>query len=440
MLKAFQEHIKTNFSFLYTSKVVVACSGGIDSILLAHLCMKSGIDIALAHCNFKMRGAESDADEDFVRSLAAERKIPVFVKHLQAESYGQVKRLSIQMAAREMRYDWFSELIKEENYDYVLTAHHADDNLETFLINLSRGSGIQGLIGIPEKNGHYLRPLLPFSRNEIIRFSQNHAVTWREDSSNKRKKYLRNKLRHDVIPTLKEINPSLLDNFKKTIHYLEDSATLVDDAVKKIQGNLFHDHLEDKNIQRIAVSELEALGEPRIYMHAVFKEFGFTAWNDVVQLLQAQTGKYISSATHRLVKDRTDLLLAPIAGTTKEQHYQIFEGESAMILPDQMLKLKTVSAIDETGQNTLYVDAAKLYYPLEVRRWQKGDVFYPLGMNGRKKLSKYFKDEKLSLLDKEKVWVLCSDNQIVWVLGYRTDERFKVTSDTKRLLKITITQ
>ncbi len=441
MLKTFQEHINHHFPYLKNSKAIVACSGGIDSILLAHLCLQSGLDIALAHCNFKMRGAESEEDEAFVKNLGAHHQIPVFVKHLEAEAYGKVKRLSIQMAAREMRYNWFQDLMTHERYDYVLTAHHADDNVETFLINLSRGTGIEGLTGIPAVNGSYLRPLLPFSRKELVYFAKEHGIDWREDSSNKRKKYLRNKLRHDVIPTLKEINPSLLENFKKTIQYLDDSVTLIDDTVKKIKEDVFERGTENEGRIRLSIAKLAALGEPRVYMYALLKDFGFTAWGDITQLLQAQTGKYVSSATHRLVKDREYLLLAPIVKEANtRQHYQIFEGESAMILPDQTLKLKKVAAINEINRNTIYLAIDRLQYPLQLRKWQEGDVFYPLGMQGKKKLSKYFKDERLSLLDKENVWVLCSNDQIVWLVGYRADERFKVTPDTQKILKITTTK
>ncbi len=439
MLKAFQEHINTHFPYLKEHKVIVACSGGVDSILLAHLCYQSGIDLALAHCNFKLRGSESDEDESFVRDLATALSIPVFVKHLEAETYGNVKQLSIQMAARELRYNWFHSLIEAHPYDYVLTAHHADDNLETFLINLSRGTGIEGLTGIPPVNGHYLRPLLPFSRNELVTYAKANQIDWREDSSNRQTKYLRNKLRHDVIPILKEINPAILANFKKTVRYLHDSATMINDTVKKIQKELFEYSSEDQSVIKISIAKLQALGDTQVYLHALFKEFGFTAWKDVLRLLDSQSGKYVSSATHRLVKDRENLLLGPVTDIAQKQSYQIFEGESAVILPEQILKLKKVSTIEEVGANTIYVPADSLHYPLEIRRWEQGDVFYPLGMKGKKKLSKYFKDQKLSLLDKEKVWVLCSNDQIVWVLGYRADERFRVVPDNKKILKITIT-
>ena len=439
MLQDFNSHIQAKFPFLADSNLLIACSGGIDSTVLSYLCMKIGLRIGLAHCNFKLREFESDKDENFVRAFGEKNKIPVFVKSFEAQNYGKVQRLSTQMAARELRYNWFRELLATEDYDFVLTGHHANDNLETFIINLTRGSGLEGLTGIPEQNEHYIRPLLPFTRAAIEAYAHAHFITWREDSSNQKTNYLRNKIRHTVIPALEDLNPALLENFKKSIRYVKDSSVIVSDTIKRLQDEIFTTDSEDDHIIRISIANIKALGNDRSYIYYLLKDFGFTAWEDVIRLLDGQAGKQIVSDTHRLVKDRTELLLTPIREKIADGVYQIQEGDSAIILPHRVLKVKNAKMLEANGKKVIFVDKQKLKYPLSVRRWKQGDVFRPFGMEGTKKLSKYFKDEKLSLLEKEKVWVLCSENQIVWVVGYRADERFKVSVATRNIIKISIT-
>ncbi|HEX9825611.1 MAG TPA: tRNA lysidine(34) synthetase TilS, partial [Flavobacteriaceae bacterium] len=234
MLQKLRDHINSRLPFLAKSKCLVAISGGMDSVVLAHLCHKMEIDIALAHCNFNLRGDESDADEDFVLQLAEDLNLEVFIESFDTEAYAKTHKLSTQMAARELRYAWFDDLMEQLHFDYVLTAHHADDNLETFLINLSRGTGLEGLTGIPEINGNIVRPLLPFSRQELEYYAIKNKLKWREDSSNIATKYLRNKLRHEVIPTLKEINPQILQNFNKTLSFLQDSNEIMEDCIASV--------------------------------------------------------------------------------------------------------------------------------------------------------------------------------------------------------------
>lgn len=437
MLQEFKNHIASHLPFLSENRLLIACSGGLDSVVLTRLCHLMKFEFGIAHCNFKLRGEESDQDEVFVKSLA-ESVGALFLKtHFDTEKYAADHQLSIQMAARALRYDWFRELAIEFQYDYVLTAHHADDNLETFLINLSRGTGLDGLTGIPEVNEIFVRPLLPFSREEILNFAKEQKLQWREDSSNKSTKYLRNKLRHDVITELKLVNPQFLDNFRNTLDYLKQSSQFIKSQLFRLKKDLLE--TSETDIVKIPINRLREYGNPRTSLYFLLKDYGFKAWDDIEQIVSAQSGKQIFSETHRLVKDRDYLLLSPIAEEISDRKYQIPEEENMIMIPPGTLKIKEVSKMDQTDFKTIFVDKEKLKYPLIVRKWKEGDYFYPLGMKGKKKLSKFFKDEKLSLLAKERVWLLCSGKEIVWIINYRADDRFKITPQTKQILKIAIT-
>lgn len=436
MLQEFRNHIITNFPFLSGSKLLIACSGGLDSIVLVKLLHKLQIDFSVAHCNFKLRGKESDGDERFILELAEKLQFPVFRIDFDTKKYAKEHKLSIQMAARNLRYDWFKKLATEYNFEYILTAHHADDNLETFLINLSRGTGIEGLTGIPEINEIFIRPLLPFSRTEILKFAKDNTLEWREDSSNSSIKYLRNNLRHEVIPNLKSVNPQFLSNFNTTIEYLKQSNEFIKEQVLYLKKELFE--ISENECVKISIGNLHKLGNPKTSLYFLLKDYGFKAWEDIEQMITAQSGKQVFSETHRLVKDRDYLLLTNISEEISDRKYSIPEDESMIMIPPGTLKFKNTEEISDVNLNTVYVDKEKLKYPLTVRKWQEGDYFYPLGMKGKKKLSKYFKDEKLSILAKERVWLLCSDKEIVWIINYRADNRYKISPQTKQLLKITL--
>ncbi|MDY8138201.1 tRNA lysidine(34) synthetase TilS [Aquimarina sp. 2201CG5-10] len=437
MLNKFQDHINQNLQFVAGGKLLIACSGGLDSAVLVALFDSLALEFSIAHCNFNLRGEESDWDEKFVSNVANKVNAPFFIKHFDTNKYAKDHKLSTQMAARELRYDWFKELVVEYQFDYILTAHHADDNLETFLINLSRGTGIDGLTGIPEVNDMFIRPLLPFSREEILSFAKQNSVDWREDSSNASTKYLRNKLRHEVIPALKDTAPQFLQNFENTLEYLKQSKTFIKSQVFQLQEELFE--FSESDIIRISIHRLRQYGYPKAYLYFLLKDYGFTAWNDITQILTAQSGKQIFSESHRLVKDRDYILLSPIAEEITDRYYKIPEEESMLMIPSGTLKFRMVDEITDIDLKTIYVDKEKLKYPLIVRKWEEGDYFYPLGMKGKKKLSKYFKDEKLSLFAKERVWLLCSGKEILWIINYRADNRFKIVPQTKQILKITIT-
>ena len=428
MLGEFKTHINGKFPFLSKAKLLLGCSGGVDSMVLAHLLLQSGCSFAMAHCNYKLRGKASDNDEIFVHKWAKAHSLPYYVKVFDLNGQSG----SIQLKARNLRYDWFHQLAKKEGFEYILTAHHADDSLETFLINLSRGTGIDGLSGIPEANNKVVRPMLTFTRSDIVAFAKKNRIEWREDVSNEELKYTRNVVRHKISTQLKKLTPWFMESFLKTQRHLRVSSQLLDDYREGLQAQLFK---EQEGHIAIAIAELERLHPVKGYLYFLFREFGFTQWDDIVGLLTAQSGKEVRSSSHRLIRNRAELLLCPIA---------LFDGQE-IILGDGVtsiaegatMVLEMVDTLSEPTPCTVFVDNEKLNYPLKLRKWKIGDYFYPLGMRGRKKLSKFFKDERYSTIQKERQWLLCSNDDIVWVVGKRLDDRFKVTERTKTILKLT---
>ena len=432
MLTEFKKYIIQDFPFLLNSKLLIAVSGGVDSIVLAHLCYKSGLHIALAHCNFNLRGEESDADEKFVADFANRLGVEVFIESFDTREYVKENKVSTQIAARELRYEWFIDLSNALKFDYILTAHQADDNLETFLINLSRGTGLDGLIGIPSINNNIIRPLLPFSREDVLGYAKENELEWREDSTNQETKYLRNKLRHEVVPMLKEINPAFLSNFQNTVNYLKGTSEILKNHIAEIRSKLFL--IKDGTI-KIPVNELLKLKPKKAYLYAIFKEYGFTEWNDVESLLEAGSGKQIFSSDYRMIKDRDYIYIDSLLPITEDIEYEIPEEEQHILTP-VALSFSKVNQLKAEHEKTIYADKKKLKFPLIVRKRKEGDYFYPFGMEGKKKLSKFYKDEKYSILDKENQWLLCSGNEIVWVIGKRADNRFKITGSTTEIIKI----
>jgi tRNA(Ile)-lysidine synthase len=436
MLKSFKKHINKNLDFLKKGKILIAISGGLDSVVLTELCHKLDLNISLAHCNFNLRGNESDADEEFVLQLAEDLEIKVFIENFDTETFAKDHKLSTQMAARALRYHWFQELTEQLHFDYILTAHHADDNLETFLINLSRGTGLDGLTGIPETNGNIVRPLLNFSRKDLENYALENKIAWREDSSNTSNKYLRNKLRHDVIPVLKDINPQLLQNFKKTQSHLQDSKAIVNDSVEKVIETVVSKMSADEI--HFSIPKIKELSSPKVYLYEVLKEYHFTEWEDLYNLLDAQSGKQVVSSSHRLLKNRDELILTHLLTDENKEVVIISEEDKQVETPLGKLVFKKTNQLTSSNNETIFVDNDLLNYPLTLRKWQKGDYFYPFGMENKKKLSKFFKDEKLSMLEKEYIWLLCSNDDIIWIINHRADNRFKVTNATQHILKITL--
>jgi len=444
----FNNHINKNFAFLRKSKILIAISGGIDSVILTHLLQQLNFAISLAHCNFNLRGEESNKDEKFVRELAKNLKVPVFIKSFKTKEYAKENKLSIQETARNLRYNWFEELLKQNNLDYVLTAHNLNDNLETFLINFTRGTGLQGLTGIPVINNKTVRPLLEFSREHIENFAKENNINWREDQSNANTKYTRNKIRHKVLPILKEINPNILDSFKNTTLHLKDSEKIINEKVTEVREEIFNINKseEGRSVLKLNIQKIQNLKHPKVYLYELLKEYGFTEWNDILNLLTTQSGKQIFSKTHRLIKDRDYLLLAEVekAKSKKQKVFSIEENDTEFNIQNQKFKVSVKLILNNQSKTfnpkpltqNLIFDKDLLKFPLKVRKWQNGDYFYPIGMTGKKKLSKFFKDEKYSLLEKENIWLLLSDTKIVWVIGKRQDNRFKVTDKTSQILEI----
>ena len=433
MENLFLSHLKKNFPSISVSKLIIAVSGGVDSIVLFHLCLKLKLNFFVAHCNFKLREKESDLDEKFVRDLAIKHNIKFYTKSFNTKKLSSNYNKSIQMAARELRYSWFEELSKELNVKHILTAHHLDDSLETFLINLSRGSGIDGLLGIPRVNDTVYRPLLIFKKDEILSYAKENKISWREDSSNRKQDYLRNQIRIEVLPKLKEINPNLLDNFSKSIDRLQQSKSIIKDKIDDFIKNV--SFTRDEKIY-FEINKIKKVTNIDAYLYELLKRYNFTQWDDIRGLLDSQSGKQIISNTHKLLKDREHLIL--VKNSEVENKTALINKSSKEVAVSLgKIKLSIAKKISKEDSDVIYLDSAKLNFPLKVRNLLSGDYFYPFGMNGKKKVSKYLKDKKISIYDKDKVLILeTSKNKIIWVVGMRLDDRFSVTDNTKEITKI----
>ncbi|MFT5256082.1 MAG: tRNA(Ile)-lysidine synthase [Candidatus Paceibacteria bacterium] len=432
LITAFNTHIVSQFPALADQKILVACSGGLDSMVLLHLFKSLGFTIGVAHCNFTLRKEESDNDLAFVAATALQLKTPIFTKVFQTKNYAKEQGLSTQVAARELRYTWFNSIADTHGYDLIATGHHADDDLETFFINLSRGTGLRGLSGIPEQNQRVIRPLLPFSSAQILEFAKKQGLFWREDSSNQKRDYLRNKLRLDVLPAFKEVNKTVLLNFKQTQQHLKDSEALLEDYITLVTKLVVTQ--QDTGFE-IDIHQLEALPNTKALLFELLYPFGFTDFKAISTLLESEVGKKVLSKEYVLFKDR-NLLVVRQKNIKRDDHVYFINLEQVKSTVPLALTFTPVNKVGVFDSTILYVDAAKLAYPLKIRAWGAGDIFQPFGMKGKKKLSKFFKDEKLSLTAKECIWVLESGTDIVWLIGLRADDRFKVTGTTQEVLKI----
>jgi tRNA(Ile)-lysidine synthase len=431
MLQKLKNHIQQNFSFLQDKKLLVATSGGLDSMVLVHLFQKLNFNFALAHCNFQLRNLESDEDQKFVTNYSKQHNIPFFTTKFDTKKYSETYKLSTQVAARNLRYDWFNEILIQEKFDYIITAHHADDDVETFLIHISRGTGLEGLTGIPSQNGNIIRPMLPFSRKEIEIYASENQLQWREDSSNASDKYVRNKIRHHIVPVFKEINDSFLQSFQNTLEHLNQQQSLADDAVLLVYEKVVS---EENQQLKINISALLQYNNYKAYLYQWLHKYGFTAWNDVYDLIYSQSGKQIFSENYVLLKDREYLLLSQ--KTTDFESVVIHSVTENTNFPLNFSFCNT-SNISNQNKNIIFVEESKLQFPLTIRKWNSGDYFYPAGMQGKKKVSKYFKDEKFTLFQKQQAFILESNNKIVWIIGHRADERFKPENTNQNIIQIT---
>jgi tRNA(Ile)-lysidine synthase len=439
MLAAFKHHISTHFPEIFSVCIAIAISGGKDSTVLAHLLHQLGVKFDLIHCNFNLRGAESDADQVFVEDLAKQLGCELYIESFETEKLAQSSGVSIQMAARDLRYKAFDNIAANHDIKLVLIAHHLDDQLETFLINLGRGAGLHGLTGIRERNGIIARPLLIFNSSQINDFALENKIDWREDSSNSKTKYLRNQLRHEVIPLLHEALPHLKGNFSNTLNYLEGSELLLDAEVARFresgtktnQGNL-----------EISIEKLKATLKPEAYLFELLKEYNFNL-PDALELLDAEHGKSIPSGSRKLTKDRGVLVLGTVVDWNPI-YMEIDQSMEKLKLDGHQLEFKNTREDDPlkyvksaNSSNKILLDAAGLEYPLVLRNWQHGDRMQPYGMKGSKLISDLLTDCKIPSLEREKALVLTSGSTILWLVGIRTSKHHKITSITKSIIEIT---
>ena len=426
MIDRFKLHIASKFQNFKEQKLLLAFSGGLDSRVLLDLLCQLEIDFSVAHCNFDLRADASEADALFCAQIAEQHQLPFFIKKFDTMSFADEQKVSTQMAARELRYTWFDELKEQEEFTHILTAHHLDDQLETFMINMGRGSGLKGLRGITSDK--ILRPLLNFSKNEIEQYANEQSIEWREDASNAQDTYLRNHLRHHAIPQWKAAQENLLQQVAQTFDHL----SLAQEALSVVVDTFKEKHfIQQEDVISIPLDALLELNPRAYYLHALFETYGFSHVADLESLLVAQSGKQLISSSHRLIRNREELLLSPLKIETQEEE---FSWTPTQDLTDPIKLTLTDKPLNSA--NTAVLDKNTLKYPLLLRKFREGDYFCPIGMKGKKKLSKFFKDQKYSTLDKENQWILCSEDQIVWVVGQRVDTRFAATPETLNSLII----
>ncbi|NMB72773.1 MAG: tRNA lysidine(34) synthetase TilS [Bacteroidales bacterium] len=426
-----------NRFFTASSKILLAVSGGIDSMVMAHAMHRLGRVQGIAHCNFQLRGKESDDDEAFVKKWTENHGIPFHLKRFDTERHALLKGISIQMAARELRYGWFNELCKQHGYTQVAMAHHLDDQAETFFINLARGSGIKGLAGMPAMQGVFIRPLLFATRVEIEEYATRNAVTWREDSSNPTEKYLRNKIRHRLIPLFESIYPGATENLLQAMKKLDNSYQICSQRIREFTNDVI---AFENGIVRISISRLNQWPDARNLLTEYLASFHFhpDTINAVFSNLNAQSGKIFCSSSHKITKDRDSLYIEELKEPADEE-YVIEEDTHALTFPVNMKFVyfpRPRGYLLPDSPLVASLDYDKLQFPLILRKWRPGDSFYPLGMKGSKKISDFFTDKKIPVPLKKKIWLLTSEGEIVWVIGHRIDHRYRITEKTKNILYI----
>jgi len=438
MLDNCQRYINRYSLFAETDRILLAVSGGLDSVVLLDLLTKAGYACGIAHCNFALRAEESDLDEEFVINLAEEKGLPVYVRRFETEEYARLNGLSVQMAARKLRYDFFEETRQKYDYSYISLAHHKDDIVETFLINISRGTGIRGISGIKPKSGKLVRPLLFAGRHEIQDYADSVRLMYREDSSNATTRYVRNKIRHQILPVFRQINPRFNETVIENIDRFYEAQMIYQEAIEAVRNNLVINNPDGSS--GIKIGELLKLHNQRTYLFELLKPFGFNEDEtaEIVQSLTSGSGKQFFSATHRLVKDRHLLLISDLSVTAEELFY-IERGTKEINEPIRL----QFTYLENSGTPSLnkqsdiaFLDAGILDFPLVLRKWKQGEYFRPFGMKEFKKLSDFFIDQKMSIPEKEDTWILDSGGRIAWIVGKRIDDRFRVTPGTSVILKI----
>jgi tRNA(Ile)-lysidine synthase len=441
MLDSFLTFINQHTPDLKQQPTLLAVSGGVDSVVMVHLFHNLGLPAGVAHCNFGLRGEESDDDEAFVRELASKYNFPFFVTRPDVKGFAKSASVSTQMAARELRYEWFEKVRQEAGYKWIATAHHANDSLETLLLNLARGTGLAGLTGIAPVNGNLIRPLLLSNRAEVSRYAAENGIQWREDRTNETDDYNRNKIRHHVTPVLTELNPSLETTFNATSERLRAANALLAAHLQAWKKEVIQ---EEADTIRIPTDEIRQATEPAYRLWFILQDFGFqySQIPGIVAAFDGTPGKRFFSPTYVLLVDRAHLIIKMTPETSVQE-------ELIVETPDQVLdwhgviftlRLSQAGAIIPFDKHTIAVDPDLLIFPLRIRKWQAGDVFQPFGMGGKsKKVSDLLIDNKVDRFEKERTAVLVNGNgDIIWVAGIRADERFKLTSTSTKTLTISL--
>jgi len=432
LLEAFKDFVKREALFPPAESLLVAVSGGLDSVVLCELCYRAGYDFTIAHANFQLRGEESERDERFVRSLGEKYGRTVLVQHFDTAQYAEDNKCSIQVAARELRYNWFDTA----HAGVILTAHHQDDNIETLLMNFFKGTGIAGLRAIRPRQGKIARPLLFATRDLLHQWALQEQLTWVEDSSNASDKYTRNFFRHQVLPLIERVYPGVRQNLGDNISRFREIETLYQAAIAGHKKKLLVQKGEEVHIPVLKLQKSEPL---HTLIYEIIHPLGFSPQQvpEVAALLDSASGKYIASGTHRILKDRNWLIISPLAQTPAD-NVLVERPEAVVSYAGGELRFQLLEGTDKASADATeaWLDASAIRWPLLLRKWRPGDYFYPLGMRKKKKLARFLIDAKLSLARKEKVWVLEMDKKIVWVVGMRIDDRFKLTNSTRQVLRI----
>jgi len=437
MLKSIKNYIEEHNLFNPDDKILLGISGGVDSVVMLHLLLRAGYELGVAHCNFQLRDKESEEEHKFVAWLAKHYNIPIFEKKFDTHQYALEQGVSIQMAARRLRFEWFEQLRQTHHYDYIGIAHNKNDRAETALINLARGTGLKGITGIKPKSKYIVRPLLFAGRDDILHYCHQEGLSYREDSSNQTTKYSRNRIRHEIIPEFQKINPQFLETMDKNLNHFRSAYKLFESMISEIKRRLL---IKQGNDWFINLKLLKTYPENYTILYELLKPFGFSAdvVSDLFSSLESESGKTFYSNNYKAVKDRSELIITLLEAPEPKRYY-IDKGSSKIETPVTLTLYE--KDVDEafripSDPNVACIDYDLVEFPLILRKWQSGDFFKPLGFGHYKKLSDFFIDNKYSLVNKEQTWLLTSGEQIVWVVGARLDERFKITNLTRKVLMV----
>jgi tRNA(Ile)-lysidine synthase len=433
MINEFKKFISENNLIKPGDKILLTVSGGIDSMVMTYLFHKQDYRIGIAHCNFSLRAGESDKDEELVRQFASDHNIPFYTIRFDTKAFAKKNRLSVQMAARDLRYKWFEEIRKKNGYDLIAVAHNLNDKIETLLINLTRGTGLTGMAGMKPVSNRIIRPLLFATRQDISTFRNQHQIIFREDKSNADTKYTRNKIRHLVIPVLKEINPSIETTLNETAERFSGFNEIVFEYISRLRERISE---EKEQFITFNISQLKTFLHNKAVLYELFRPYGITnaLLIDLIKVIEGKTGGQIITDTHRIIKNRKEIVVSD-EEIASETFYTIKDISGFCLFPgiSSARRVRITESFEiSSDPHIACIDSEKVSFPVIIRKWKAGDSFYPLGMKQKKKLSDYFIDNKYSKFDKENIFILESNGKIVWIIGDRIDDRFKITSSTKK--------